>query len=519
MSSSIDTINAVGSANTIILTAAPALAFVGGSANTVYGGSGTATVVVQSTAGVLVAAGSGSLAVYGDSGSVTVAGGAGGGLFVGGTAGANVLVGGAGAATMMGGGGGDALFGGNGDMIVTGGGAENVALATADTLYAAANPGNIDMITGGGTADTGSFIGLGGGTASLGNLYGATVYGGAGAATVAGADLVVWGGAGSLVASLNGSGTFTGSTISGGNGSLTVYSGASSVMLSSVSDHDWLFGGTAGNNLLQVGWASTAIGGGNGDTIAIDAPGYVPRDLIVAGPGRETITDNGGAPGVVSATFGGFDTIFGGSGADSVTLSKPWEEFLGGTGSATVGMTPSTGGDTILGGTGRLTVLANDSQASLIVGGSAGDNLLISLQSADTLVGAGNGDQLVEEGSFDNNYMIAGAGNETLRAEGASGGHSIFVAGSGNALMSVSQQFGRVGDLFAFFNGHAGGTDTISGLGTGTIGLGGYGANAASAALAGQADIGGNANILLGDGTRIVVVGVAHLGPHAVVSF
>ncbi len=43
MSSSIDTINAVGSANTIILTAAPALAFVGGSANTVYGGSGTAT--------------------------------------------------------------------------------------------------------------------------------------------------------------------------------------------------------------------------------------------------------------------------------------------------------------------------------------------------------------------------------------------------------------------------------------------------------------------------------------------
>jgi Ca2+-binding RTX toxin-like protein len=485
----------------------------------VYAGAGADTITVDPESKALVAAGTGFLEVFGGAGSTTVVGGSGGGVFIGGSGGPNTLVGGNAATTLIGGGNGDALFGGTGNLMVSGSGTQVAALGANDTLYTAAALGDFDLVVGNGSVGTGGLIGLGAGTASLTGLDQATVFGGAGAATVEGSGLQVWGGAGSLVVALTSAANIhaTGSTVSGGAGSLTVNGGAA---------ENLLIGGAAGDNLMLAELSSTVIGGGNGDQILIDRTLSFGGNLLVAGAGRETISDAMSSSG--SSVLGyGANTIYGGTGQDSVNLYDSDERFFGGAGSATVNIGRNSGMNEILGGQGRLTVLDAGQGANLVVGGQAGGNLLTGAGSSDVLVGVADGDRLDYQGAF-NGLLVAGVGNETLTADPGIFAKPTLVAGAGNDLMIRTGQrepeagMGSVPvTQFVFFDGHAGGADTIQGFmpGVDLIALGGYGTDAATQTAAKQTDIGGNTNLMLSDGTHIVIMGVASVAAGAIVGF
>ena len=209
----------------------------------VDGGAGSATVALNAGAAALVAAGAGSLAVYGN---------AGGGPFIGGGAG-------------------DLLYGATRTKLLTGAGSETVALGTDDTLYAAVNPGASDLVVGA----AGAFIGLGAGSARLIGLTGATVFGGAGA----------------LDMSLDGA--LSGSTISGGTGSLTadtVLGGAGRLdVTADGSLPSLLVAGNAGGSVLtSEQGGDTLVGAASGDQL-VDVGAY-PGTYLIAGAGSETLS-------------------------------------------------------------------------------------------------------------------------------------------------------------------------------------------------------------------------------------
>jgi len=292
------------------------------------------------------------------------------------------------------------------------------------------------------------------------------------------------------------------------NGSETVFGAGSGTIA----------GGT-GTNYLNL--TAAAVGTSN----MIFSQGS--SDSVLAGAGATTVlstaanvlTAGGGGPLLV-AGLASAETVFGSTGSNTVFAGQSGEYFFGsaaGTGSLFVdgGGTAQGGSSTVIAGAGALTAFGGEGthpNQQLIFGGSGALTFVAGVGASTVVSGTGQATLFGSSGSYtylmDNTgsagaLYVAGAGNETLNAA-ATTGTGTFWAGAGNDSLVG----GSGADTFAFANGTAHGVDTIGGwTAKDTLALVGYG----SGGIVGQATVGGNALITLGDGTTISFTGVPHI--------
>ncbi len=171
-------------------------------------------------------------------------------------------------------------------------------------------------------------------------------------------------------------------------------------------------------------------------------------------------------------TGGGLVLISGGTQSLSVASATTYAPGATGASLATLG------NDTVSAGTGAVTV--NAMGPSVAVTGSTGSLVFVAHGGSDT--------------------VTAGTGNATLT--GAAGPLTFF-AGSGSAILAAGS--GRL--LVDLVDGHAGGSLLVNGFvpGTDLVHLQGY----AAAAIRSQTVVGGSTLFVLGDGTRLTLVGLA----------
>ncbi len=261
-----------------------------------------------------------------------------------------------------------------------------------------------------------------------------------------------------------------------------------------------------GNATVNMGTGNNVLSLGNGSSVVVS----VGADLIVGssvagGGGSDTVQVTSGRttinPGSSNFTVFGNEsnplTMLRGSGTDLVAMG------IGG-GTVTAG---SGGNSTIIGG-----LNSPNGPAAYMTGTADGDKLyaigygnVVAVAGAgnETITGAGNG-PFGGAASHGSNSFTAGSGNDTL-ISGA--GQDTLTAGTGNALMVA----GIAADTFAFQQGKAGGSDTISGfkVGVDTLLLTGYGFTPSSA-LGTSLQLGGGTVLTFADGTTVTVAGVSN---------
>ena len=330
-----------------------------------------------------------------------------------------------------------------------------------------------------------AIVTLGGGSQSYDAASGATVQAGSGADLVraVGGRVTVTGSSGSLTF-INGSAA---STVNGAAGSVTALGGAgggyygggnaganvlvsqgaagANTTLTGAAAGDVLFGSASGNNVLNLAnGRETALGGGGNTTLN----GGNAASVIFTGAGATTV--NGAAAGG--------DTLVGGSGSLTVN-AKHGEDIFGGSGALDV--SGSTGGaDVVIGGSGALGVTGH------------GGNMLVVAGSTTSNIDIGNGASLIY------------AGQALTTITGGTGSMQVLL-GSGKATINE----GAGGAVYDVVKGAAAGVDVLNGFKPGSDVIQLFGYQAADLRLS----TGGASTLLsLGDGTQILLVGVAKPG-------
>jgi Ca2+-binding RTX toxin-like protein len=346
------TINWTGTGNTTGLTSQT---FNGVNEVIFNGGNGndTLTAAPDFAIPIRAVAGGGTDSFQGGAANDTLVGGTGSDVLVAGS-GQDILIAGSGSDTLQGGssnGSMDTIYGGSGnDVILAGNGHESIYGGSGqDTIRASAGSTGTYFIDGGSgtyTAQNPEIIDLSQNTGSGDSIYGGT-----------GGYSVIHGSAGGH------------NLIYGGGPNATIYGAGS---------HDTIYGG-AGTSLLQP--TNNVIYGGDG--------GY---NLIYGAGSGDQLYGAVYSPGV---TYGGNNTIYGGSGS---------ETLYGGDGHQ---LQPNING---------VWDAAGDNQAP-------GGNLLV----------AGNGNDVIYSDAIGHNTLVAGAGNDTLWAGGGGnpGDGDYLAAGTG----------------------------------------------------------------------------------------
>jgi hypothetical protein len=441
-----------GGSNAIYLVAVPAsLGAGGGTGNLLDASAATAsldldvagfqTVYGSSGGDVLFDSGAGDITIYGGSGDDSIIGGSG----------HNVLYAIGGNDTLCGGGG-SAIFGGPGADSITGGAAGH------NRIYLYAVPAHVSA---GGGSD--NLLDASAVTASLDlDVAGfQTVYGGSGNDTLtdSGADdITIYGGSGN-------------DSIVGGSGHSVIYGEAGNNTLSGGSGSATLFGGSG----------SDSITGGSGGSNAIYL--YAVPAHVSAGGGTGNVLDASAVTAALDLDVNGFQTVYGGSGNDTLTDSGAGDitifagngndSIVGGSGHSVIH--GGTGADTLSGGSGSATIFGGSGVDS-ISGGSGGNNAIY-LQNATALSGSftasGSGNVLHAEACTANlnlnlnltslgfQTIYDGSGNDTLTYSGT--GSITLHAGSGNDRIDTSASGGDN----VIYSGT--GDDTIIAAGTDTI--------------------------------------------------
>ncbi len=320
-------------------------------------------------------------------------------------------------------------------------------------------------------------------------------------------------------------------TMIGGAGRLTVLGGMSEQIVGGA-------GGLAYDAQGGSGTVTTAAKSSNtlklGTSSIVDSWG---NDTIQGGTGNDTITVHGnavlnGGTGDRTVTLSGRDTLNGVGGNNvtvtkgaNVTINSGTSTFLkeaGATvrytlGGAKGGSVVVTGGSATINGqvdyglfigtdakvstnvalgTGNATLTASGAD---VVRGGAG-SATISINGANAQVFGGKGALTVTDGALGMRF-VGGAGKASLSLW-AGGGQIIF--GAGNTTV-----YGGSGnaDTFQFIGGKGGGTDVINGFRVGVDRL-----VLAGVAVKSQSVGGGNANLLLTDGTHVQLAGLTNLG-------
>ena len=366
----------------------------------------------------------------------------------------------------------------------------------------------------------------------------------------AGSSLVLPPGYNSLLASGGGAVTLSDAGV---DGAVLVGNGAGDTFNSSGRGVT-LVGGQGANTFNVSGTAAIATGDG---ACTVRGSGSGSAALTVTtGAGGSTVVLAGGTSTVQS---NGQDTVFGGAGTSTVTATKGLVAvgsdgrmaFIGGSatslvfgGQGGVDYTAGSAYDIAVGGSG--TLVAQGGAAGGQFWGNSGNDVLRATGGTTTVLVANNGGQLYSEGAG-GNFLVAGAGTATLDGSKASGndvffggtGRDTIIAGSGNDLIGTGTgtstvQLGSGKDtVFAFGtstvtagSGSAdivmGGTVTLNVAagaarsfalfnfvpGTDKISLSGYGSGTVANAIATQVNATGQTVLILGDQTRIQLVGV-----------
>ena len=265
-----------------------------------------------------------------------------------------------------------------------------------------------------------------------------TLIGGAGKEkliSAGGANVLVAGpGANSL---LGGAGADT--LIGGGASRLVAGTGANILKSSTLaSGHDSLLGGAgadllvsqAGNNRLVAGSGTNTLQGGSGN------------DTLISG-GRTTFQVGSGATRILESVAGARDTIFAGSGNDTVVLSYGTANLgaviVGGS-SGTLRVAALAGSNTILGGSGT--------SDTVLLSTVATGNVTLSNASNQTIAAGAGGTIRVVTNEAYSNYSLATTPSGTnivtfsdthqvLTINDSSGTSVTLVFGSGHASVKI----------------------------------------------------------------------------------
>lgn len=338
------------------------------------------------------------------------------------TAGSDTLVGGAGNDDLRGWDGADSLVGGSGDDLLTGDSGADTLLGGAgdDSLSSWAGASILD---GGDDSDTFFLFDSGGG-----NYAGVTIVGGEGGATDNDTiDLSALSGAVFVDFTGHETGIIT-------NGADTIsFSQIESLILTGQNDTvdatvdasmgamDLYIDAGGGDDLIET-WGVDSVGNSNVDTIY----GGTGHDTISSG-GADDLIYGGDGDDLISSGFandGLGDTVYGGAGNDTIntvegstgTVSGVGDYVDGGSGDDSITGSDDTGGlyqgDTLIGGTGHDTISA-----------LAGDDSLTGGQGNDSLTG-GDGDDTF-------NYSV-GDGADTITDFNFGNSGSLSDGDSGN---------------------------------------------------------------------------------------
>lgn len=205
--------------------------------------------------------------------------------------------------------------------------------------------------------------------------------------------------------------------------------------------------GGGGADRLTGGPDSDSIDGGRGnDTIAAGA-----GDLLDYGQRTESVAVDLAAGTAGSAgehdTISGFNSVRGGSGADTLVGTSADDSLAGGDGDdrlagngGTDALTGGQGSDSLSGGTGHDT-LEGDPDVSTAEDGPGGDDrldggpgadLLVDAQGSDVMAG-GPGDDTLQTASEDGSRLSGGSGKDYLRA---TDGNDRLNGGLGNDFLN-----------------------------------------------------------------------------------
>ena len=270
-------------------------------------------------------------------------------------------------------------------------------------------------------------------------------------------------------------------TLQGGSGPTTLVGGSGNDLLEAGSGNTTIYGGKGSSTLLggtgnDVMYASNAsftnyggsvyIQGGSGNNTLYGSGGY---DTLIGGSGGSVIYGEGGHDliyGGISATGGnnpadgdliygdspnqtmggndtifsgdGPDTIYGGSGGNSITALGGNDLIYGGAGSNTI--QGGSGNDTIYGGSGSYSincglgddVIYGNGGSGTIHGGSGNDVInCASATSSVQIYGDSGSDTITGSNHGDTIYGGSGGSNVIY---GGSGGNVIYGGGSGDLL-------------------------------------------------------------------------------------
>lgn len=301
----------------------------------------------------------------------------------------------------------------------------------------------------------------------------------------------------------------SGESVLASSGDLTFFASAGSGTVAAGGGDDRIV-------LFSSDKGSWSINTGNGNDIVLAQNSG--NDTINAGGGDNRIALGSGKDLVLST---GDDTVMAGDGQETISATGKHGDLIYGNSSSLFFVT-NEGSATVFGGSGSDTFFGGKG-TDVVYGGTGGNNFLMAGTGPATLFGGGDGDQLFGNGTTAQ-ALHAGAGNETLFGGsgadtfyGSAGttqmvggfGSDTFVAGTGSATITA----GLTGNLFAFTDGQAGGTESISGFTSGRdlIDLQGYGKNEVTKALKSQTVTSGGDTITLSDHTTITFAGVSSL--------
>ena len=337
---------------------------------------------------------------------------------------------------------------------------------------------------------------------------------------------------------------------------------------------------------FQAGTGAVTVVAGGALTITTLQSGSLGGELMLDGGLMQTVTLTSGnwtvqtgiGPGLVTLGSGadkvtvyGRDTVYGGSGRDTVTLDSAESVVYGGSVSAT--MVDQGGSDSIVGGKGWDTVFADG--AALSVQGGAGQIefvdqpghnyfaagsgggvvfgsaigstyqtggsyfILVNLGGDDTVdapagsipavIFGGAGCDITLKSQTPDSFVVGGVGPETINASSSSdevlffggAGNSDFIGGKGTNFFCASTgdatMTGGAGNVYEFIDGHAGGKYVISDFTSNSyLYLSGYGTKPENG-IETQIVNNGTLDVTLSDGTLIVfqnLSNAAELAPH-----
>ena len=400
------------------------LVYAYGGNDTVLAGAGN-DVVYGGDGNDLLNGGNGNDALYGDAGNDILVGGGG----------CNVSYGGTGDDRFVGGAGSDTFFGGTGqdnlDYAMSGAGV-TINLTTGVLAGGdAANDhigGAIDGVVGSNYAD--SLTGFDQQGSTAGDVFTNQFYGNGGNDTISG-----MGGNDQLFGGADADSIYGGTgndLVDGGTGNDTLYGDAGNDTILGGDGRDLAYGGD-GNDIIDT--SSTTVSGLYGEHPDIGYPGlYGPdgdvnndKDTVFGGSGDDTIRTGDDADSISGGD--GNDSIDGGVDNDTIAGDAGNDTIIGGEGADNID--GGTGNDLIYGGYGPgvpdavnitdATDLAPNNGTDSIHGGE-GNDTIFGMDDRDTLYGDAGND--VIDGGIDNDLAYGGEGNDTLL--GSQGSDTLF---------------------------------------------------------------------------------------------